>query len=824
MGTLMQDVKYGCRMLIKSPGFTIIAVLALALGIGANTAMFSYVNAWVLHPLPYPHSDKLVLLLGENKTSGSLDRMISAGDFYDLQRESRDFEDLCAWTITSMNLTGDSTPERVDGYRVSWNFFNTLGAQAALGRTFLPQEDQPGAAHVAILSRGLWESRFAADPNIIGRKIQIDGETHVVVGIMPAKFQLPLTGESNVWVPLALSAEQRADRQRPSRVFVAGRFKSGTALAQAQGELSGIAAQLQKAYPNTNADSGIVLHTLEYEIGSNQGNSEVLVCFWIVGLVLLMACANVANMMLARATARSKELAVRAALGAGRGRLIRQLVTETVLLFLGASVAGIVVAYWTIAWIATAIPAHVRGYLTNYGEVNLDYQALLYALVVAFVAGVTFGVAPAISGSRLDVFSTLKDSSGRASSNRQGSRLRSGFVVTEIALAVVVVVCSTVLAAKFLGLIRQNPGFQPENVVATQLDLPDTKYKTPAERRNFFDQLVDRVRALPQVEAAAASETVPFGECCAAVPVFATDKPAPRSSDVPYAEFSAVTPDYFSAVQIGLLRGRYFKPADGPDASAVTVINQTLANYFWPDADAIGQKLRFTTRSGEHLATVVGIVRDVKLYNSTSGRHDREIYVPFDQLPTSSMGIVARSRGDQTALVNAIRSAVWSIDADQPVSSIRPIQGLMDDQYAGFRIVTELLGDFSALALFLGAIGIYAVMAFNVAQRTHEMGIRLALGAHPTEIVRLVLGSGARLTAIGMGVGIIVSLGATRLLSSILVSVDSTAEGVLQGRVGTAPLAFAGAVLVLVFVALVACYIPARRAMRVDPIVALRHE
>jgi len=811
MHNLIQDVRYGLRMLVKSPGFTIVAVLALALGIGANTAMFTYVNAWVLHPLPYPHGDRLIVLLGQNKKTGGTSNTIAPANFYDFQRQTRDLEDLCAWSPTSFNLTGSGTPERIDGNRVTWNFFQTLGAAPALGRAFLPQEDQPGAARVVILSRGLWETRFGGDPHILGTRIHINGESYSVVGVMPAKFQLPLTGESNIWVPLALSAEERADR-KSSWLSSISRRRADTTMAAAQGEISGIASQLEKSFPATNTDFGIVLRTLEYEIGRNQGNEEVLICFWIVALVLLMACANVANLMLARATGRTKELAVRTALGAGRWRLVRQLVTETVLVFLGGSVAAIGVAYATLAWVGSAIPARIRGYLVNYGQVSLDYQAFLYTFAIAFIAGLLFGLAPAISSSKLDVYSMLKEASGRSSSDRQGSRLRSAFVVGEIALAVVILVCSALLAKSFLGLVRSNPGFQPDNVTAARLDLPQTKYKSPADIRNFYEQVIDRLHALPEVESVGASHFIPFGDCCSSVAIYAVDKPAPNPGQVPGALYSQVTPGYFSTVQIALIKGRYFTSADGPTAPPVLLINQTLANYFWPHEDPIGRKIRFIS-DHEITATIVGVVEDVKMYNSTSVRHSREMYSPFAQLPAQSMGVVVRSRGDQATLSTAIRRTIWFIDAEQPISAVRPIQTMMDEQYSGFQIVTDLMGFFSVLALFLGAIGIYAVMAFNVTQRTHEIGIRVALGAHPREILGLVLRSGAWLTGLGIAIGGTAALGASRLLSSELFGVSATD-----------PFAYTAGALVLVIVALAACYIPARRAMRVDPIAALRHE
>ncbi len=808
---LVQDVRFGIRMLAKSPGFTAVAVLTLALGIGANTAIFSFVNAWILHPLPYPQGDRLVVLLGQNKKTGTTNNSIEPGNFYDFQRETKDFEELCAWNPTSFNLTGDGPPERIQGHRVSWNFFETLGAKPTLGRTFLPQEDQSGAGHEVILSRGLWETRFAGDPHILGRNVQIGGESYTIVGVMPAKFQLPLAGEANIWLPLALSSQERADR-RNSWLSVMGRLKPGVSMAQGQEEVSGIASQLEKAYPTTNRDSGMLLRTLESEIGEHQGNEEVAICFWIVGLVLLIACANVANLMLSRATGRTKELAVRTALGAGRGRLVRQLVTETVLLFLGGSAAGIGVAYWTLAWVEAAIPAKIRGYLVNYGQVTLDYQTLLYTFGIAFVGGIIFGLAPAISSTKLDVYTMLKEASGRTSSNRQGARLRGAFVVGEIALAVVIVTCSTLLVRSLLGLIRAAPGFQPENLMVTQLDLPPTKYKLPVDIRNFSEQVIGRVRALPQVESASISQSIPFGDCCANASIYAVDKPAPSTGDVPWADYSAVMPEYFSTMEIGLVKGRHFAASDGPLAPPVVIVNQALVNYFWPDEDPVGRKLRFN-QDHDVTATVVGVVQDVKLYNSTSGRHNREMYVPFGQFPSREMGIVVRSRADHATLADAIRSAVWSADAEQPVSLVQPLQAMMDEQYSGFQITAKLMGFFSSLALFLGAIGIYAVMAFNVTQRTHEIGIRMALGADPRQVLKLVLRNAASFAGLGIAIGVVVALGASRFLAVLLFGVSPTD-----------PVTFVGSAVLLGVVAFIACYFPARRAMRVDPMVALRYE
>jgi putative ABC transport system permease protein len=813
MTGLLQDLKYGIRMLAKNPGFTLVALLTLAVGIGANTVMFSFVNAWVIHPLPYAHPDRLVAVLTKNTKTGNTILSEDVGDFYDFQSGSRSFEQLSVWSPASFNLTGDGEPERVQGARVTWNFFETLGVQPALGRAFLPREDQAGAGHVAILSRGLWQARYASDPQIIGRNIQVGGETYTVVGVMPAKFQLPLLGEANFWTPLALTDAEKADRAN-NWIFVLGRLKKDATVAGAQAELSGIAARLEKQYPKTNTNAGVAVHTLEYEIGREQGNQEVIILFGTVWLVLLIACANIANLTLTRATARTRELAVRAAMGAGRGRLIRQLVTETVLVFLAGSLASLAVAHFGLVWLESIIPARIRGFLVNYGEVDLDVATLLYTFGVALAAGIVFGILPAISATKLDVNQRLKESSGRTTGHRQGSRLRGALVVGEIALAIVTAICCVLLVRACLGLTKVNPGFRPENVIVVRLDLPATKYKDPSEIRNFYDQVMGRLRGLPQVDAVGAGSDVPFTDYHSTATVFDANKPEPDPGETPWADSLAVTPGYFVTLGIKLMKGRLIESSDGVDAPPVAVVNPSLAERFWPGQDPIGQKLHIKTDAEENtIVTVVGVVNDIKLYNSPKTWHDREIYVPFAQFPSRGVGIVARSSSAPDSLASAIRSAVWSVDDEQPLSQVRPLEALMEEQYTGFNITAELMGFFVVLAIFLGAIGIYAVMASNVAARTHEIGIRLALGAQRGSILRLILGSGAWLAALGIAIGLLVALGASQLLA-----------GILNGLSPRDAATYAECAVFLAGVALAACYIPARRAMRVDPMVALRYE
>jgi putative ABC transport system permease protein len=811
MKTLVQDLKYAVRMLKKNPGFTAIAVLTLALGIGANTAIFSFVNAWIINPLPYPNADRLVVVKALNTKEGWTNDTNTPADFYDFQRESKDFEELSAWSEESFNLAGDGPPERVTGVRSTANFFATMGAKPFMGREFLPSDEETGAPHVAILSRGLWEARFAGDADIIGRNIRINGETYTVVGVMPANFQLPLAGVSNIWTPLAPTIKKRDDRT-DSWLHVLGRTKPGVGLGEAQAEMSAIAKQLEKAYPKTNTNSGIQLESLKDAIGDEAGNQPVLILFWIVGLVLLIACANVANLMLARATGRAKELAVRSALGAGRWRLVRQLLTETILLFLAGGVAGVAFGYWGLSWIDDAIPVRIRGYLLNFGQVSLDLPVLAYTFAIALVAGILFGLAPALSGSKLDVNSMLKDASGRSSGNRSGSRLRSVFVIGEVALAMVIVVCSSLLIRSFVGLVRTNPGFRQENTLVADLELPATKYKSPAEIKGFYDQLLERVRALPAVTSVGASQQVPYDDCCTTLAVTVVGRPAPNPGDVPGARYSIVTPDFFNTMQISLMKGRTFTSADGPTAPPVVVINQEMARQFWPHEDPIGQKLHFQPDQ-EVDAMIVGVVADVRMNSAMSYHRDREMYVPFAQFPSRMMGVVVRTTSDQATLAAAIHSAIWSVDADQPVSVIRPLDVIMSEQYSGWHIVSQLMGFFSVLGLFLGAIGIYGVMAFMVTQRTREIGIRIALGARPNEILRLVMGKGLWLAGVGIALGVVGALGMARLLTFMLAGVSPHD-----------PLTFTGVAVLIAIVALAACYIPARRAMCVDPMVALRHE
>lgn len=809
MSMFLQDIRYAFRMLRKAPAFAVIAMLTLGLGIGANTAIFSYVDAWVIHPIPYPQPDSLMVLQSHNAQKGwTQNGVTSTADFFDFQKQSTSFEQMAAWDSWNFNLTGDGTPNVIDGAKVGWDFFQTLGAKPLLGRTFTAADDTSGAPHVAIISEGLWQSRYGGDPRIIGKSIRIDDQSYSVVGVMPGKFTFPLLGICNLWTPLALTDGERADRN--SSFFSAfARLKPGVTRQQAAAETSAIFSRLEKQYPKTNTNLTMLLSPMSTEIGNNEGVPQVMILFWIVGLILLIACVNVANLMLARAMQRTKEMAVRAALGATRARVMRQLITESLLLFAFGGAAGTFFGMWGMSWIESMIPGRVRGYLINYGQVNLDWVTLAFTLGVALLCGLIFGLAPAFQTSGLDVNRTLKEASGQASSSGRSARMRKIFVVAEIALAMVVLISTALLTRSYIISVRASTGFNSQNVMTATFGLPKTKYATDAVVRNFTEAALARIRALPGVISAGVASSIPFGGFGQIYEVEAVGKPAPQPGEVLGARWTAASPDYFSAMQISLLKGRFFTSADGPGNADVAVIGQTFARQFWPNEDPVGHKLTF---GPDHIVcTIVGVVNDVKMYQ-LRGRPERQMYVPLAQFPWRTLGFVARTAGNDAAIAGAMRDAIWSVDKDQPVS-ISDLGMLMAIVNAGFTVIAKLMLFFGLLALFLSAIGIYGVMAHTVAQRTHEIGIRMALGAAPAGVMRLVVAQGLKLTFIGIAVGVLAALGVTGLLASMLYQV--TARD---------PLTFVAVPLFFVLVAIAACYIPARRAMKVDPMIALRYE
>ena len=804
------DLRFGARTLRKSSSFTAVAVLTLALGIGANTAIFSYVNAWMIKPLPYPRAERLMVFLSHDTKKGwTREGLTSTASFLDFQEQNTSFEQTALWTGWNFNLTGDGAPALVEGGQVSWNYFEALGVKPVLGRTFTPDEDQAGAGHVAILGQGLWQGRFAGDRNIIGRNITIDGEPYTVVGVMPGTFQFPLMGLANLWTPLALIDKARADRGSSS-LTAFGRLRTGITPEQAGAESAAIFGRLEKQFPQTNANLTLLVGSMTDEIARKEGAPEVMICFCIVGLILLIACANVANLMLARATNRTKEFAVRGALGASRRRLARQLLTESMLLFFLGGIAGALFGLWGMHWIESEISGRVRGYLVNYGHVELDTTTLGFTLGMALLCGLVFGLAPAYENSRLNLNYTLKEASGQTSGSKRSARLRRIFVAAEIALAVLVLISTTLLVKSFLISARSSPGYNPANVMVAQLALPKTKYAGEPRQRNFSEDVLARIHALPQVVAVGVASSVPFGGFGQSVEVEAAEKPAPQPGERRGARFTAVSTDYFSAMQMGLVKGRLFDAADAQGGAPSAIINETLARHFWPNEDPIGHQVRFGQQ--HTVCTIVGVVRDIKMYDLRP-RPERQMYVPLAQFPSATLGFVVRTAGNSTTMATAIRDTIWAVDRDQPISSVEPLETLMVVVDAGNRVLTELMVFFGLLAMFLGVIGIYGVMSDLVSQRTHEIGIRIALGASPPQVMGMVIGQGMKLALLGIVGGVLSALGATRPLATMLYQVTPND-----------PLTFIAVPIVFAVVVVAACYVPARRAMRVDPVVALRYE
>lgn len=810
MRTLLLDLRYAIRTWSRTPGVAILLIITLALGIGSSTLLFNMVRQWVLNAVTFPHSDQLTVLW-EIDTEKGWKEPASAPDLNDWGEQNTVFENLSAWTTTNFNLTGKDRPERILGARVSANFFQTLEARPIMGRTFSPEEEQYGRSHVAILGYGLWHDRFNADPQEVGREITLDGATYTIVGIMSEDFHLPLMGRTNLWVPLALTETERTDRVK-GWLNVLGRLKPGVTVAQAQQAMDPIAQRLEKLYPATNTNSGIFVNSLRHEEGKHVGDQGIYTSFCVGICILLIACANVAGILLARALARQKEMALRISLGAGRFRIVRQLLTENIWLFLLAAALGVLLSAWGGEWVTAAIPFTNRGYLPNYGRLYLDFATLAYSVGIALLSSVAFGLAPAMHSSNPNLTGRLKDAGSSASISLRGRRMRQVLVVLEVSLALMALVPAGLMIKWMKNINSVDLGFRPEHVLTAQIALPENKYADLRQAAGFYDRLLERLRALPQVTSSCVTQYIPFGDDYASAEMFFPTRRVPRPGSIPSTAITSATPGYLSTLGLQLTRGRFISDQDGPDSLPVIVINQTLASRYFPGQDPLGQKIRLGRDSAEQL-TVVGIVKDLRLTTDFSDPPSSESYVPFTQSPSRSTIIVLRSADDPVPLVAALRQAVASLDPDQPVSQVVPLSQLVSDQEAPFRIFTQFSNFFGALALFLAAIGIYGVMAFLVSGRTKEIGIRMALGASPRKVLKLVLAHSIRLTF----VGIVLGLGGAFALARML-------AGLLFGVSVTDPTIYLAASAVLGAAIFLASYLPARRAAAVDPMVALRHE
>lgn len=801
---MIQDLRYGVRMLLKHPGFTTIAVITLALGIGANTAIFSVVNAVLLRPLPYQEPERLIRLWESNPGRGLPEFSASALNFEDWRKQQTVCEQLAAYEFATFNLTGGGEPERVAALGVTANLFPTLGTPPALGRNFLPEEEQAGRHRVAILSDGLWRRRFGADPQLIGRQVQLSGENYTVVGVMPPRFQL--TPGTELWTPLMLDAALapwHANRSHHN-IHVIGRLKSGVSLAQAQAAMDVLARQLEQQYPKSNAGWGVRMRAFYDWLVPEQVRRSALVLFAAVGFVLLIACANVANLTLARAATRRREMAIRAVMGAGRTRVMRQLLTESLLLATLGGLAGALLARWGVALIKAGAALNIP----RLNETRIDLRALGFTLIVSLLTGLIFGLAPAWQASKLNLNETLKEG-GRGGDSRRG--LRGALVVGEVALALVLLLSAGLMIRSFANLQNAPLGFAPENVLVMQINLPGSKYGEKAQRVNFYNQLLERLRAAPGVVDVAVVTQLPlFSGASWAQEITLEGREAAPSDARLSARTFAATPRYFQTMGIPLLQGRDFIEQDGGDGPLNLIVSESFARRFWPNENPIGK--RFRTGAFDLFGTVVGVVANVRNAGLES-EGGPAFYFSYGRIGMPALTVVARTVAPPETMASALRAQAHSLDRDLPVYNVRTLDQLVYNAAGQPRFQTTLLSLFSLVALLLAAIGVYGVMAYAVAQRTHEIGVRMALGAQTRDALRLVVRQGMTLSLIGVAIGLALAFGSTRFLRGLLYQVSATDA-----------LTFAMIPLLLVGVTLLACYVPARRATKVDPLLALRGE
>lgn len=804
MATLWQDIRYGFRTLLKKPGFAAITVLTLALGIGVNSAIFSVVNAVLLRPLPLAEADRLVYAEGLDFRDNTKGGSISPPDFLDYREQAHAFERFAAFQPLSFTLTGEGEPERVTSARVSAGFFETLGVQpVAGGRTFLADEEQSGRNGVVVISHGLWQSRFGGDPKLVGKILALNGQNATIIGIMPPDFQFPR--DAQLWTPIAFKTPQMSQR-RTHFLTAVGRLKNGVTADQAQAEVNNIAHGLEKQYPESNTHFGLGL-TLLPERLVGQLRLTLLVLLGAVGLVLLIACANVANLSLARGVSRHREIAIRSALGASRVRVVRQLLTESVLLSLVGGGLGLLLAVWSVDLLVAFSPEN----LPRIKEVTIDWRVVLFTLFVSLLTGIIFGLFPALSTSKSNLTETLKEGS-RGTMGAKGQRLRALLVVSEVALSLMLLVGAGLLMKSFLRLTHVDPGFTTTNVLTMQLSLARAKYPEPQQTAAFFQTLVSRIEALPGVESAGTVTELPLsGQENDTFFTIEGKPPVAFGSLENDANIRIVSPNYFRAIGIPLLKGRAFTERDSANAPNAIIVSDSFARRFLPNEDPIGKRLTIDFGkpwTGE-IAGVVGNIHHSSLDQEPTG----EMYVNHAQTPSPMTNIVVRAAGDPTKLTAAIRNEVQSLDKDLPIYNIKTMEQRISESAAQPRFRTLLLGLFACIALLLASVGIYGVISYSVTQRTHEIGIRLALGAQASDVLRLVVRQGMGLALIGIVIGLVAAFAVTRVMASLL-----------YGVTATDPVTFVGVSALLAGVALVACLVPARRATRVDPMIALRHE
>jgi putative ABC transport system permease protein len=819
--TLWQDIRYCARMLRKNPGFTIVAVLTLALGIGANTAIFSVVNAVLLRPLPFYEPDRLMQVWHTPPQAafpGIPLFTVSPANFLDWRGQNQSFEAMSAYGFGRYTLTGTGHPEAIRMVAATNGLFSILHAQPLLGRVFLDGEDQPGRDHEVVLSYGLWRSRFGANPDLVGKNIELNGQAYTVIGVMGPGFEFPVSSgpddHPQMWKPLAWTDQERAIRDNHNYAVVA-RLKPGVTLKQARAELDIISNRLAQQYPKDDKGWGAIAIPLREDLVGDV-RPALLILLGAVGFVLLIACANVANLALAKALSRRKEAAIRAALGASRRRLVQQALSESLLLALAGGVLGLFFAHHGVVLIVKFLAER----LPRSTEISLDGWVLAFTLCISLATGFAAGLLPALRMSKADLNQALKQGLGRTASDSGGSRTRDVLVVSEVALSLMLLIGAGLMIRSLSSLQHVNPGFDPNHVVTMEVSIPSTKFPGPAQQIRYFDRLLDRVRTLPGVQSAGIIDSLPLSDDGSHQPVSAEGRPALPMADLPEVDVRVISPGYISAMHMALLRGRDIEESDVSGRPGAVLVSQSMAKQFWPDEDPIGKRLTLYFFP-DLTRVVVGVVADVKLNALNETRPAATLYFPLAQLSTPAggdwssfgMSLAVRTQLDPLNVVPAIANSVHEVDPEVPLLNIRTMSDSVSASLSPERFTMLLLVAFAGFALLLAVIGIYSVMSYSVSRRTNEIGIRVALGASPSDVLLLVVRHGMALSVLGSAIGITGALLLSRLMTKLLYGVQPTD-----------PTTFAAVAIVLTLVALAACYLPARRAMRVDPIVALRYE
>jgi putative ABC transport system permease protein len=812
MFSFFQDIRFGLRMLAKHRLATLVSIVALALGIGANTAMFSMAEAFLLHPAPFENAGRIVALV-DSRPQQNIDlNGVAPATYFDWRKEAHSFDELAAYAWDEVNLTGGAHPQKVQAFQVSANLFAMLGVRPQAGRVFLTEEETPGKDQEIILGHALWEQRFAADPNILGKSLKVDGKSYTIIGIMAKGFDFPMPAEA--WIPLAIDPEHR--QQRANRwLWVLGRLKPRISFSEAAAEMQGIAQRQAEAYPETNKGWQLRPMPLAQFVTGSLTRQYTILLMGAVAFVLLIACADVANVQFARMSGRTNEFAVRTALGGSRWRVIRQLLIESILLSAGGAVLGLLFAQSALQVILAHMPADVAKFVAGWKTISLDSNAFLFTLAVVVISGILSGIAPSLLASRTNLVESLKESGRGSTMSRARGRLRGALVVAEISLALVLLVGAGLLVKNFQGLLNVNESYSPQTLLAMNLTLSDKQYTKSPARLAFLEQMLQRLGRLPGVQSAAIVTHVPYSQG-GGVSTFTFSiegRPPAQRGELRNGIIESTSPNYFAMMNIALRQGRLLSDTDGAEAPPVAVISESLARRYFPAANPLGAHIKVGEMdSPRPWMTIVGVVNDIH-YSWINKDDVPTIYGPFRQAPPYYTTILLRTPGDPLQFISPAREQISAVDPDLPLYNIKPMDRLITESIIGIAYVASMMAVLGVIALVLASVGVFGVMSYSVSERAHEIGVRMSLGAQTTDILRMVLRSGMTLTGLGLAIGLPIAFALARALAALLFGVTATD-----------PFSFIGLPLLLAGVAALACYLPARRAARLDPLKALRYE